>query len=246
MSNLASVLVSILVGGERHGWINPHLANTMMELARIAERGERQLEVSQVCGIIPHDAARNRACQYFLNDSDAEWLVMCDNDMSIYSSILAMLDAAPPEASILAPRSFVSASNESHFEVRLVWWPAEGADMTKVWVPLDAVGSGVLAVRREAFGKLTQPFFRFGYNREGACVEGEDQYFCRQAIKAGLKIFGCNMAVAHHFHTLDLNLFEPSAPAITPLQGIIGGQRGRTVTLHAGESKTFPVEVSHR
>jgi len=58
---------------------------------------------------------------------------------------------------------------------------------------LDYCGAGFLFIKKEVFQKLNKPYF-FHYPDE----PGEDIYFCREAKKAGFKVYvDCDCKVLH-------------------------------------------------
>jgi GT2 family glycosyltransferase len=205
----ASVFVCTFAGWERDGWTCTGLSVWLGDLGVVRARGERQVMRHGIHGARPHDAARNLAVKAFL-ESGLEWILMCDNDMTPQQpNLLDMCDFAAPEADIIVPRFYCLAGNDPNIlRLNLAWkfLPGQNSIPRGVsWVELEGAGTGCMAIRREAFQKLRKPFFRFGYDANGFTVEGEDEYFCRQARAAGLRIFGHTGFEVDHLHTVSLS-----------------------------------------
>jgi GT2 family glycosyltransferase len=54
---------------------------------------------------------------------------------------------------------------------------------------VHANGTGIMLIKTEVFKKIPRPWFMFEYNQVGQCSLGEDWYFCREAKRAGFKIY---------------------------------------------------------
>jgi hypothetical protein len=203
-----SVFVCTFAGWERSGWPCTGLSLFMGELGVVRARGERQVVRHGIHNARPHDAARNLAVKAFL-ESGLEWLLMVDNDMVPPTNLLDMCDFAGPEMDIIVPRFYCLSGNDPNvLKISLAWklLPGQASIPPNVaWVELAGSGTGAMAIRREAFQKLRKPFFRFGYDANGFTVEGEDEYFCRQARAAGLRIFGNTAFEVDHLHTVSLS-----------------------------------------
>ena len=51
-----------------------------------------------------------------------------------------------------------------------------------------AKGTGVMLVNIDVF-KMERPWFEFKFSKEGACLEGEDYFFCKKARKLGKEVW---------------------------------------------------------
>lgn len=54
----------------------------------------------------------------------------------------------------------------------------------------NAIGAGLFLIKLSVFDSVPEPWFLFGYNKDGSMRFGEDTYFCQQAIKAGFDVWG--------------------------------------------------------
>jgi GT2 family glycosyltransferase len=206
----ASVFVAIFSGSERDGWINPALAKFLIALSHHAQ--ERKVTANICCDPQPIDYKRNFIAGEFLK-SDCEWLLQVDNDQSVPMDILRMLDWAPHDAHIVVPMNFKAASlPNGGVAVQPVWEPL-GAPTNEAWQELRACGTGVMAVRREAFERIGTegPWFRFEYDDFGKVTKAEDIGFCESARAVGCRIVGNKSFVVEHYKTVSLASLAPQA-----------------------------------
>ena len=147
-----SVLLAVLSGTERDGWLAPFLLNFLMG----AGRGlGRDVQLQLMHAVRPVDAARNQIAEDFLR-SDCEWLCMIDNDMSPPVDLLHMVNRAGEQMDILAPKHYVTATVQygqvQRLEAVLGWVPLNGkpVEQGREWTELKLASSGVLLVRRDA------------------------------------------------------------------------------------------------
>jgi GT2 family glycosyltransferase len=203
-----SVFVCTFSSWERDGWPCTGLSVWLGELGVMRARGEREVQRHGLNNARPHDHARNRAVQAFL-ESGLEWLLMVDNDMVPQADLLTMLDYAAAEADTVVPKFYCLSGNDpSVLRINLAWklLPGQTSIPANVsWVELAGAGTGCIAVRRRAFEKLEKPYFKFGYDANGFTIEGEDEYFSRTARAAGLRIFGNTAFECDHLHTISLS-----------------------------------------
>jgi hypothetical protein len=61
-------------------------------------------------------------------------------------------------------------------------------DNTKIF-KCHVVGTGFLMVKTAVFDKIPEPWFLFGRDKEGLLINGEDAWFCQQAIKVGYDVW---------------------------------------------------------
>lgn len=70
--------------------------------------------------------------------------------------------------------------------------------------PVDCCGLGCALIMKELFAKLEQPYFFFAHegqpnnkNTSAYCI-GEDMYFCRKVIRAGIQIWAHGSVICGH------------------------------------------------
>lgn len=70
--------------------------------------------------------------------------------------------------------------------------------------PVDCCGLGCTLIRRDLFSKIEQPYFFFAHegnpssnNSDEYCI-GEDMYFCRKVIRAGIQIWAHGSVLCGH------------------------------------------------
>jgi hypothetical protein len=203
-----SVFVVTFSSWERSGWPCVGLSVWLGELGVMRARGERQVVRHGLNNARPHDCARNLGAKAFL-ESGLEWCLQIDNDMVPPANLLDMCDFAAPEMDIVVPKFYCLSGNDPNIlKLSLAWKLLPGQSSippNTSWVELEGAGTGAMFIRREAFQKLRKPYFQFGYDGNGFTVEGEDEYFCRQARAAGLRIFGHTAFEVDHLHTVSLS-----------------------------------------
>ena len=136
--------------------------------------------------------AENRnylAVQALKNGSD--YLLMADDDMIFPPDILDTLMADNKDIVGVAyhPRSEAGQIIKYMDEVTAVAIEASDDPKYKNTFECHATGTGIILIKCEVFKKVPRPWFMFEYHETGQCKLGEDWYFCREAKKAGYKIF---------------------------------------------------------
>lgn len=70
--------------------------------------------------------------------------------------------------------------------------------------PVDCCGLGCTLIRRDLFSKIEQPYFFFAHegnpssnNSDEYCI-GEDMYFCRKVLRAGIQIWAHGSVLCGH------------------------------------------------
>lgn len=197
-----SVFVGIFCTVERSGWVNPALAKFLIALSHHAQ--ERKVTANICCDLQPIDYKRNFIAEEFLK-SDCEWLLQIDNDQSVPMDILKMLDWAQHDAHVVTPVNYRGTTlANGALALQEVLEPLVGAPQNGAWCELLAAGTGVMAVRREVFTRVSRPWFRFEYDGFGKVTKTEDIYFSQKVRAAGCRIFGHRDFRAEHWKTLPL------------------------------------------
>lgn len=196
------VMITVLCGHERDGWIAPGLLNSLLATLHDNQQQGRTVALDITCAIRPVSAARNHAVAKFLQ-SPCQWLVQIDNDQFPRFRILDLIKAAEAEGKFIvaAPTPIMkdlgawNAADETE-----VWYH----QLPRGWFEPRLIGAGFLATHRAALAKLPQPFFDGQY---------EDFYFCKKAQAAGLKVWADSRFVCSHMKTVDLlDLMTPRNP----------------------------------
>jgi hypothetical protein len=207
--NNDSVLVAILTGNERDGWLAPGLAGFFFGIGK-SSNVKRDIQFELMHNVRPVDAARNAIAESFLN-SGCEWLCSIDNDTVPPQNLLEMIDRAEEHMDIIVPMSYTTANfvhrgAPTELGIAGAWLPRQKTAISCDWVELDLVSSGVLLARRRVFERMPKPFFRFVYDEDGRVTECEDLFFSRKARETGLSIWGNQKFYAEHYKTLPLSL----------------------------------------
>ncbi|MCU1242396.1 MAG: hypothetical protein JWO71_3122 [Candidatus Acidoferrum typicum] len=217
-----SVFMTVLSTSERDGWLAPGLLGFVMGLGK-SGGPRREISVELMYNVHPVDAARNTIAKNFLA-SDCEWLCMIDNDMTPPPNLLELLDRAAEHMDVLVPKFHVTLNVVQRETIRTdvgVGWQRLNANADAgEWNELSLASSGLMFVRRNAFERMTKPFFRFVYDEDGRVCECEDLFFCRKAREAGLSIWGNSNYYVEHFKTIPLSL--PARSSQLDLRGVAG------------------------
>ena len=108
---------------------------------------------------------RNQIVEHFLTLENADWLIMCDDDViPIIGETEKLLEC---EADVSACRYFARYGVEAH--------PEEGE-----------IGLHIAKISRKALEKIKPPWFAFEMNEKGTAQRTcECDYFCKKAKEAG-------------------------------------------------------------
>jgi len=133
-------------------------------------------------------------------EQNATHLLFVDYDMAFYpdngkSPIMALLEA---NKDIIG-----AAYNRRREPIESTATPKEGEDTSKPF-RAEVVGAGLLLIKMSVFDKIEPPYFNFGRNAEGELVQGEDTYFCRKAIGAGLEVWAHPNLLVRHISEIEL------------------------------------------
>ena len=129
---------------------------------------------------------RNHIAQTFL-ETGKKWLLMIDSDIVPPDNILDMRKNDKPICSAYAA---VLRGNDSILPVAGKEISPYQYQFQKEWLKpdlhqVDAVGTGCVLIRRDAFDGLSQPYFEFRYSKAtGNLFIGEDYNFCRKSLKS--------------------------------------------------------------
>ena len=206
------VLITVLTTYERHGWPTKAIAEWFDYLRM---RGADLPYVTRIVfadNFVPAAAARNHVSKVFLENSDAEWLMMIDNDMAPPHTILDCLIGAPEEADVIVPRFWIW---DGGVGAPVLAWGVLSEDpkqpevnalfVSKGFVELRKCGTGCIFIRRSALEKIAKPYFWYPANEDGGYTATEDIMFCEKLRTAGGRIFGNGDFEVGHFHNIDIS-----------------------------------------
>jgi hypothetical protein len=210
LTKIPKVLITVLSHAERDGWHHPSITDFLYGL-RWEDR--YSTNYAPMSCFSPAASGRNVISKHFM-DSEAEILMMIDNDMVVPPNIIDTLKDAPPDWGILAPIYYMW--DGSRPSVTLCWGVQQGSkghkvvgekeyyDISPGFHPLTKSGTGIMFVRKEAFAAVEYPYFRYRYNEHGMMIGTEDIYFCDMAREKGIKIYGNSAIRVGHMHQVNL------------------------------------------
>lgn len=195
------VMIQIMCGKERDGWITPGLMARTLEATSDGAASRRPVLVNLTQGVMPVEKARNQAVTDFLK-SPCSWLLMLDNDVIPAPHFLHMIRDAENEG-----KSFVGAPcpmigdhgvslnvAQRKDNLRCDFYNRLPAGFTRC----DYIGAACIAVHRRVLEKLKAPWFEWGQTMS------EDFNFCRKAQDAGFSLWAHGSYLCSHLHTVNL------------------------------------------
>ena len=191
----------VLIAIPNMGKISTPLVKRLMKYDK---REDVQIEFNSK---VPVDVNRNDIVNWFLDETDHEYLCMIDADIVPQEDLLDVLEY---DKEIISPivfsmkegipypviSTFKDKENLKHYKMEI------GSDEEVMSV--DGVGTGCIFIKRNVFEELEKPYFHFRKNDNGTLNTGEDMYFTQKAKRAGFDIHIAMDYVASHFHEVDL------------------------------------------
>lgn len=119
----------------------------------------------------------------------ADYLLFLDSDMRFPANVVHQLlkhdlpIVAANYATRRLPVKTVAFKNFQKLEYVQTFETSTGLE------EVDAVGMGCMLVKAEVFRAMPMPWFQIGYSPDWKAFIGEDMYFCREAQKAGFKVY---------------------------------------------------------
>jgi hypothetical protein len=173
------LMVAVFTGEERHGWMHPRLAITLL---RLAYDPRFILSFVPIHAIHPVCAARNMAVRDFFLKHDSEVLVLFDNDVAPPDNVGDAIYGMPEECNIAVLPYWVWLPNEKHTMPCFGQWEdgvmiiPDPATLKPGWQEMGAGGTGCMFIRRKVFtspDKLQAPFFKIiSTSDKGQVVRG--------------------------------------------------------------------------
>jgi len=224
---MAKVIVACPVWG-------PVEADLALALIRISH--DKRHDVSVVRNAQrPISSNRNEIAEWFLAETDHDWLCMIDSDN-------------PP---ILNPLDLIEHDCDVVGCVTPLWKPVDGWKPT-IWsafvrkrgklvqappgrglVEVDALSTGCILIARRVLQKLMPRAFDDVFDDNGVMCLEHDLAFCQRAKDAGFKVWAHWDYRCHHYHKLDLLEVNDR------FDSCIGHTRGWWTWID--EAKTFPL-----
>lgn len=147
-------------------------------------------------GGIAHN--RNKLVEEFLK-TDYEWFLFIDSDTVPPINILDMIENRKDICSGVYHQFKKNKLRPLVFEKSKDKYKFIQTEKKDYLIEVDAVGTGCLLINRNVFNKMKKPYFEFLYDEIGLVKLSEDLNFCREAQKAGFKIWvDKRMGVSHH------------------------------------------------
>jgi hypothetical protein len=192
------LMISVLCGRERDGWINPHLADRLFQSIADGMASRRRVAVTLIEGVSPVEAARNLAVARFL-PTPYQWLLMLDNDVVPPENFLKIFTEAESEGKFLfgVPTPMIG-------DAGLEWNVAHRQDevycaflktLPAGWHRCDFLGGSFLAARRPVYETIKSNWFDRLPNK------GEDFSFCHRAQEAGFQPWFTGDYQCDHIHS---------------------------------------------
>lgn len=194
----------------------PNVGDIRTELVEFLFKADKieGIDIEFFGGGGPVDLKRNKMVNYFLNETDKDWIMMIDDDIIPPDNIFEMLEEHSDKY-IISPLIFgmkegipypvASELNETPDGKKLRMSTGSFEEVLSV----DAVGTGCLFVRREVFKNMKHPIFRFthseGEEQGGELKEGEDLMFCLKARELGYEIHMITTYICGHMQICDFS-----------------------------------------
>ena len=219
--NPKHVVITPLLMYERYGWMNYDLFLWLQSSpVDYYRRHQMNFSVCPAHNFHPAPAARNVAGKMFL-ETDAEWLLMIDNDMAPPDNLLDMIVNAGPDRDIIIPVMFMWDNKRG--QVFLCWKPVSQYSEKGEWTLDDEQpyqelltgGTGAIAIRRRVLENMPYPWFQYEYSENYELITSEDVWFTGRARAAVFKTWGYTKAPCGHFHSVDLLKIPPRVDPLT-------------------------------
>jgi len=196
IGNKKGVYIAVL----NQGAIRPELSLLLQELP---QQNKYELHITYPA-YKPITQNRNKIVQDFLTRPEFDYLIMIDSDNVPQTNLLDLVDYQKDIIGV-----FYCGFQKNMIIPYVMKEAPDG--LLKVMdirnkqglVECDAVGTGVIVIKREVLEKLKFPF-RNEYDEDGIKLWGLDFNFCKRARKLGFKVY-CHLDhITSHWVTVDL------------------------------------------
>jgi hypothetical protein len=203
---------SFAIGIPSYGWVSMDFIVGLLDVVHIAT-AQKLLRGIRIARSLQPDV-RNFLVRWFLDETDAQWLLQVDDDMAFTTRDVGMLlEAGDPYA-----RPIVSGLIYQSDE-QVAWWSRDQQGRVARYYPrtlglhrLARVGAAFLLVHRRVFeamrkaGAAGESWIWFGRDDnlrltgENSLMQraGEDTSFCRRAEELGFSIWGDSRVQVGH------------------------------------------------
>lgn len=203
---MCRVLIVVLCGWERMGWVNPALSQNLLEFAR-DQRVEG--EIRHLVNVVPVDYARNKAMMIARDEVKPEWLILIDNDQAFDQSPLdIVVDPLAQGKDVIGYPTLMISSVEDQRKGRIVTLNT-GAEVLATdgdgrFGEVTRCGGGAFIINRTIWENIPGPWFKFLRDETTQEIRvSEDFNFCDLVRAKGFSVWVPNKA-CRHFHTVDL------------------------------------------
>lgn len=217
------VLVALPCGMERTNWLNPELVLTLITMGRDVRF---ECEFLTIRDFRPFHYARNWAMKV-ARDGDYQFCVQIDNDQILHTNPLDIIAGAPAEANIIGVRSGLTKGADA-----VGFFPEQ--EPRTMFDEVLEVGGSCLIIRNTVWHRIPKgPWFAWATKENSElleCVGGEDQVFCQNARRHGLRVFLHGGPALGHLHTRDVTAIASTmAQAQRPynVNDLVGGGGAR-------------------
>jgi hypothetical protein len=213
------ICIRLLCGKERNNWINPDLFLTLITFMH-ESYGRFQMDLALMVGASPVEFVRNLAARESLR-SQADWLLMIDNDQSLPANLGQLIEQAHADSDInivSLPTYMLRGGVENPKPTVNSWVERDSSQRGVNRSSLPAApgfqeilsgGAGIFLIRTRMFEILQAPWFKVPLN-EQTCAPlcGEDDFFNNKARRAGFKVHTHSGYQCSHFKTVDLAAYS--------------------------------------
>ena len=207
-ARLGSKGPGVFIGIPTMGVLHQRLVGLLISLTQEHRNG---LVIHMISHAIPVDFARNSLVEEFLR-SPCEWLLMIDADVVPPPTVLNLTkhgaDTHPIVGGVCL--GLINGKVTSTIFQELKESPGQYVQHEHLndsgVLPVDATGTGCLAIHRSVFERLSRPYFEFVFHEESRAIKtGEDIRFCEKARAAGFPVHIDKSVRCSHYKDVDLD-----------------------------------------
>ena len=191
------VLIAIPTGYEEG--IHPQVVGVLCQILLHKDKYIIDTYISSMRGIGEH---RNKIVTDFLK-TDFDFLLMIDSDNPPPNNVLDLIELNKEVIGLPTPinMNYIKGLNEIQWNIFKGGFPTKttGQGLQEV----EAVGSGVMLIRRDVLEKINNPFTTVR-NKADLRTVGTDTAFCKKCQDKGIKVWTHWDFKCKHFKQIDL------------------------------------------